>query len=124
MLRARGGRSLTTSPPMRTAPPVMSSRPGDHAQGRRLAAARRADQRDEFAVGDVEIDAAHGLDRAVALDQLFRAPPSPCSQPFTAPKVRPDTRRFWMTKVSASAGATITTASAHMPRQSIVNSEV
>ncbi len=30
---------------------------GDHAQGRRLAAARRADQHDEFLVGDVEVDA-------------------------------------------------------------------
>ena len=34
---------------------------GDHAQGGRLAAAGRPDQHHEFLVGDVEIDAAHGL---------------------------------------------------------------
>ena len=36
--------------------------PGDHAQRRRLAAAGRADQRDEFAVGDLEVDAVHHLE--------------------------------------------------------------
>src|SRR5262249_2815272 len=36
-------------------------KPGDHAQGSRLAAARRTDQYDELAVGDVEIDAPHCL---------------------------------------------------------------
>ena len=39
---------------------------GDHAQRRRLAAARRADQDDELVVGDVEVDAAHRLDLVVA----------------------------------------------------------
>ena len=34
--------------------------PGDHPQGRALAAARRADQHDELAVGDVEIDPLDG----------------------------------------------------------------
>ena len=37
--------------------------PGDHAQRRALAAARRADQHDELLVGDVEVDAAHRLRR-------------------------------------------------------------
>jgi len=43
---------------------------GDHAERRGLAAAGRADQDDEFLVGDFEIDAAHGLDFIVALDHL------------------------------------------------------
>jgi hypothetical protein len=36
--------------------------PGDHAQQRGLAAARRADQHDELAVLDVEADVFHGGD--------------------------------------------------------------
>ena len=68
--------------------------------------------------------AAHDLDGAIALDEPFERHCRQRVQPFTAPKVSPDTSRFWMTKVSASAGAIITTASAHMPRQSMVNSEV
>ena len=42
----------------------------DHAQRGRLAAARWADQHDEFVVGDIEIDAAHRLDVVVALGHL------------------------------------------------------
>ena len=41
--------------------------PGDHAQQRRLAAARRADQHAEFAVGDVDVDAANHVRRAEVL---------------------------------------------------------
>ena len=42
----------------------------DHAQGRALAAARGPDQHDELLVGDVEVDAADGLDLVVHLDDL------------------------------------------------------
>ena len=53
--------------------------PGDHAQQRRLAAARRADQHHELPVADVEADRVHRLD-AVRVD-LRRAsswiPPIP-----------------------------------------------
>ena len=35
---------------------------GDHAQRRRLAAAGRADQHHELAVGDLERDVAHGVE--------------------------------------------------------------
>ena len=41
--------SLTTRSPMQIAPAVTSSRPGDHAQRRRLAAARRPEQHQELA---------------------------------------------------------------------------
>ena len=47
--------------------------PGDHAQQRRLAAARRADQHGERAVGDVDVDAVQDRDLAeVLLDRLDR----------------------------------------------------
>ena len=42
---------------------------GDGAQQRRLAAARGADQHGEFAVGNVEVDAAHGMNAAIVLVQ-------------------------------------------------------
>ena len=41
--------------------------PGDHAQQGRLAAARRADDDDELAVGDLAVDAVDDLDAAVGL---------------------------------------------------------
>ena len=40
---------------------------GDHAQQRRLAAARGADQDAEFAVGDIDVDTADHLRRAEIL---------------------------------------------------------
>ena len=47
--------------------------PGDHAQQRRLAAARRSDQHDEFAVVDGKVDVAEHARGAVALVQLVDA---------------------------------------------------
>ena len=43
---------------------------GDGAQQRALAAAGRADQHGELAVGDVEVDAAHRMHGAEALVQV------------------------------------------------------
>ena len=43
----------------------------DHPQGRRLAAARRPQKDNEFAVLDRKVYAMHDLDRAIALDNLF-----------------------------------------------------
>ena len=42
--------------------------PGDHAKQRRLAATRRADEDNKFAVLDFEINAMDNGGRAVALD--------------------------------------------------------
>ena len=44
--------------------------PGDEVERRRLAAARRADQRHELAVLDGERDVVHGIDRPVVLDDV------------------------------------------------------
>ena len=44
--------------------------PGDHPQQRRLAAAGRADEDDELAVGDLQIDAVEDVDRAERLCTL------------------------------------------------------
>ena len=56
---------------------------GDHAQRRRLAAAGRSDQHDEFVIRNVEIDVAHGIDIVETLDDVtqryFRHGRDPCS---------------------------------------------
>jgi len=55
----------------RDAPGVVALQPGDHAQGRRLAAARRPEQGDELAVLDGEVDRIDCLHRAeVPADRL------------------------------------------------------
>jgi chemotaxis methyl-accepting protein methylase len=70
----------------------------EHAQQRALAAARRADQHHELAVGDLEADAVDDLDLAVGLVDVAKA--DRCHgmfrwgsgvHDFTAPAVSPDT---------------------------------
>ena len=46
---------------MRISPAGDVLEPGDHAQQRGLAAAGRADQHDELAVGDLDVDAVDDL---------------------------------------------------------------
>ena len=69
MFRSRGRTPSTGSPSMAIEPPSVSSRPGDGAQEGGLAAARGADEDAELALGDVEIDAAQGVDLAVVFLQ-------------------------------------------------------
>ena len=97
--------------------------PGDHAERGRLATAGRADQRDELPVLDLKVDGMNDLQLPVFLDQVFQRDGSHV-YPFTAPEVRPETRCFCTMNVRVSAGMIMTTASAHMPRQSMVNSAV
>ena len=62
--RSAAGTSLTT---LAVEPDLAGARllqPGDDAQQRRLAAAGRADEDDELAVRDVEVDVVEHLDRA------------------------------------------------------------
>ena len=111
-------------PPISMTPSLISSSPAIMRKRGRLAAAGRPDQRDEFAIGDVEVDAVHDRHVAVALGEVLEGNGCHQDQPFTAPEVRPETRCFWTMKVRVSAGMIMTTASAHMPRQSMVNSAV
>ncbi len=66
--RFAAGTSLTGSPSSRSSPAVIGSRPGDHAQQRRLPAARRPDEDDELAVVDVKVEALNDLQIAEMLD--------------------------------------------------------
>ena len=50
MLRWLGGRCVMSVPSIEIVPAVGCSKPGDHPQGRRLAAARRPEEGDELAV--------------------------------------------------------------------------
>jgi hypothetical protein len=61
----------------------------DHAQRRALAAARRADQHDQFVVRNIEIDAAHRVDSVEALGHVAQAYLGHDPQPFVAPAVSP-----------------------------------
>ena len=65
--RSLAARSVTSLPPMSTRPLGHGLEPRDHAQRRRLAAARRAEQRDELALRDLERDVVDGGDVAVLL---------------------------------------------------------
>ena len=78
MSRSFGGTSLTTCAADRDLAAGDLLEPGDHAQRRALAAARRADQDDELLVDDVEVDAADGLDVVVLLDDLAQRYLSHC----------------------------------------------
>ena len=64
MPRLAGGTTSITLPSMRTWPDVCSSSPAMMRQQGRLAAARRADEDDELAIGDLEVDALDDLDLA------------------------------------------------------------
>ena len=59
--------SLTTRSPMTISPSDHRLEAGDHPQHRRLAAAGRSDDDDEFAVGDVQVDAVDDRARPEAL---------------------------------------------------------
>ena len=64
--------SLTTRSPMRSSPPVISSRPGEHAQRGGLAAAGRADQHQELVVADIQVQVVDGQHVAIFLINMFK----------------------------------------------------
>ncbi len=78
MPRFDGGTSLTTSPSIveRAVGDVLE--PGDQAQQGRLAAARRADEDDELARLDVEVDALDDVDGAERLLDVGELQPRSC----------------------------------------------
>ena len=67
MSRSFGWTVLTTRPSMAISPDGDVLQPGEHAQQGRLAAAGRADEHDELAVGDVDRNPVQHFDRAVGL---------------------------------------------------------
>ncbi len=91
MSRLEGCSSLTRLPAMRISPPVIALEPGDRVEQRGLAAAGRADEHQEAALLDVEVDALQDLDGAEALLEVFDL--EKChAYPFTAPAIRPRTK--------------------------------
>jgi hypothetical protein len=85
-----------TSTPSSSTRPLVRLEPGEDAQRRRLARARRPEQREELARPDLEVDAVQRGERAVALDDASSARAAPrrhvpltASPPFTAPTVSP-----------------------------------
>jgi hypothetical protein len=63
---------------------------GDHAQKRRLAAARRADEHNEFAVLDAQVDIVEHRRRAKALVEVLDPQVGHTETDLTAPEVRPE----------------------------------
>ena len=86
--RSLGSMSLTTRSPMETVPLGHLLEPGHHAQRRRLAAARRAEEHEQLAVGDVQRQVVDGGGVAEALGDAVEA--DLCQRaPFGRPACRP-----------------------------------
>ena len=73
MSRSFGGTSFTTRSPIRDLARRDFLEARDHAQQGGLAAARGADERDEFSVEDLDIDAVNDLGRSVGLADILDA---------------------------------------------------
>ena len=69
MSRFEGCRSSTSRPSMRISPAVIGLEPGDGVEQGRLAAAGRADEDEEAALLELEVDPLQDLDRAEALSR-------------------------------------------------------
>ena len=82
---------------------------GDQPEQRGLAAAGGADEDDELAVLDVEVDVRDDVDVAeglsTSLSSMLPMVSSPGSLYFTAPKVRPRTSCFWLNQPMIRIGA-------------------
>ena len=78
--------------------------PRDHAQRRRLAAARRPHQHDELVVGDVQVEVLDGDDAAVGLVHVRERDLG------HAQTLRPRMTYFWPKIVTISAGPSASTA--------------
>ena len=92
MLRSRGRTPVDRLAADRDAAAVDLLEPGDGAQERGLAAARRPDKNTELAFGNIKVDAAQGMDLAVVFLQAADGQAAPCAQPLTAPSDMPRTR--------------------------------
>ncbi len=83
MPRSAGSTSLTTVPPIDDLAVGDVFQPGDHPEQRRLPAAGRADEDDEFAVGDLEVGAMDDLVGAEALDDISQRNTRHCQLSLT-----------------------------------------
>ena len=83
MLRLAGVRSLTTWSPKLMVPLVGKLETGQHAERRRLAAARRPEQAHELAGSDFEIKIVHCDERAELLANLLSVMPMPRCMPIS-----------------------------------------
>ena len=84
MPRLAGGTLLTLSPSIMHVAGGRILQPGDDAQQRRLAAAGRADEDDELAILDLEVDALQHLDPAEGFADVLEFRASPRQIPLTA----------------------------------------
>ena len=89
MSRSFAGTSFTRRPSIESSPEVIDFQAGDHAQRRRLPAARRPEQDHELAVRHVERHRVHGerVARRVALREAIEGHRG--HRYFTAPAVIP-----------------------------------
>jgi hypothetical protein len=87
--RRRDIRVTSRSPIAIDAADVTVFEPRDHPQHGRLAAARRPDEDDEFAMGYLKIDAVDDLGRAEGFGDDCRVSSRAMGYPFTAPMVMP-----------------------------------
>ena len=104
MSRSFGGTLLTTRSPMRISPAGDVLQPGDHAQQGGFAAAGRADQHDEFAVVDVDVDAVHDLRRCRRTCGRRGSRPTPSGPPpgrtdCGSPRLRAPAVRYCMNSI-------------------------
>ena len=82
MFRFRGGRQVTSWSSKYDPAAARLDEPGDHPQRRRLAAAGRSEQRDELAVGDVQVEPVDGDGLAVVLRDRGEDGRSPSDQMY------------------------------------------
>ena len=98
MPRSFGSSQVTFLPLIQIWPSVMSSRPAMAVEQRGLAAARRAEQHDELALLDVEVEVLQHLETAEGRRRGRGPKRAPSVQPFTAPAAMPRTNSLPETK--------------------------
>ena len=81
-------------PSMKIAPVVDARQAGEDVQQRGLAAARRAEEHEELAVLDPEIESLENGERAVFLDDVAELDGRHVAYPFMAPAVIPWTKNL------------------------------
>src|SRR5207248_9709018 len=92
--------------------------PGNHAQQRRLAAARRANDDDELAVGNICGDAVDHLLVAVALAHIAEVD----GRHYFSVSTRPRTNHFCMASTTSAGGSMASIAVAMMSGHSLAAS--